>query len=185
MTIHLRISSGIQLSHQHPFPFSPFLKFVHVFISNHIWDTSKLLLEGFNKIRHLRVLMLTVTRNVINKTRHAKTCGRTITCKCPQHGSGITKIIILLPPVYELPSRPSAAGKLCSVCTNPIRSRYAALAYHCEDPSCDVCHLSATQPVTSPARPNPPSLNSLLNQGMSLTDAKNSKEKCAKCFAAL
>ena len=44
---------------------------------------------------------------------------------------------------------------------------------------------SSTQPDTSLARPTPPSLNSLLNQGMSLADAKNSKEKCAKCLAAL
>ena len=44
---------------------------------------------------------------------------------------------------------------------------------------------SPTQPDTSPTRPTPSSLNSLLNQGMPLADAKNFKEKCAKCFAAL
>ena len=112
---------------------------------------------------------------------------------------------------------------------NPIRTRYADLAYHCTNPSCDnVCHLaatcsrfvyprgnarpralstriwhchlhsatlSATSPSAtphlsslannSPPRPNPPSLTSLLNQGLSLTDAKNLKEKCAKCSAVL
>ena len=112
---------------------------------------------------------------------------------------------------------------------NPIRIRYADLAYHCADPSCDnVCHLAATcsgfvyaranarpralstriwhchlhsatpsatsQSVTphplslannSPPRPNPPSLTSPLNQGLSLADAKNLKEKCGKCSAAL
>ena len=56
------------------------------------------------------------------------------------------------------------------------------------------CHLhsspSATphpswSPNNSPPRPTPPSLTSLLNQGLSLADAKNSKEKCAKCSAAL
>ena len=56
------------------------------------------------------------------------------------------------------------------------------------------CHLHSsatpsvhpsTQHDTSSERPTPPSLNSFLNQGMSLADAKNSKEKCAKCFAAL
>ena len=62
------------------------------------------------------------------------------------------------------------------------------------------CHLhSATPSATSPSatphlsslannsppRPNPPSLTSLLNQGLSLADAKNLKEKCAKCSAAL
>ena len=43
----------------------------------------------------------------------------------------------------------------------------------------------STQPDTSPSRPTPPSLKSLLNQGLSLADTKSSKEKCAKCFAAL
>ena len=37
----------------------------------------------------------------------------------------------------------------------------------------------------SPPRPNPPSLTSLLNQVLSLANAKNLKEKCAKCPAAL
>ena len=62
------------------------------------------------------------------------------------------------------------------------------------------CHLhpatpSATSPSAmphpsslannSPPRPNPPLLMSLLNQGLSLADGKNLKEKCAKCSAAL
>ena len=56
------------------------------------------------------------------------------------------------------------------------------------------CHLhsspSATphpslSPNNSPPRPTPPSLTYLLNQGLSLADAKNSKEKCAKCATAL
>ena len=122
-----------------------------------------------------------------------------------------------------MPNRPSAASKQCSVCTNPIQSHYADLAYHCADPSCDnVCHLastcsgfvnprgttrtrllstriwhsrlhtstppsghSSTQPGTSSPHPTPPSLHSLLTQGISLADAKIYKEKCAKCFAAL
>ena len=59
--------------------------------------------------------------------------------------SGIAQIVIPPPPVYKIPSRPSPAGKLCSVCKNPIGSRYAKLPYHCADPSCDkVCHLIAT-----------------------------------------
>ena len=80
-----------------------------------------------------------------NQTHQAKSCGRSITWKCPQHGTGIAEIIIPPPPVYKLSNRSSAASKLCSVCKNPIRFRYADLAYHCADPSCDnVCHLSAT-----------------------------------------
>ena len=58
------------------------------------------------------------------------------------------------------------------------------------------CHLrSATSPSATPhpsslannssPHPTPPSLMSLLNQGLSLADAKNSKEKCAKCSATL
>ena len=56
------------------------------------------------------------------------------------------------------------------------------------------CHLnsspsatphSALSPNNLPSRPTPPSLTSLLNQGLCLADAKNSKEKCAKCSAAL
>ena len=154
-----------------------------------------------------------------SQTRHAKDSGRSIIWKCPQHGSGIAEVIIPPSPVYEQLSRPSAVGKSCSVCMNPIRTRYADLAYHCAIRSCDnVCHLaatcsgfvyprgnarpralsiriwhchlhSATPSATSPSatphlsslannlppRPNPPSLTSLLNQGLSLADAKNLK----------
>ena len=164
-----------------------------------------------------------------SQTRHAKDSGCSIIWKCPQHGSGIAEVIIPPSPVYEQPNRPSAVGKSCSVCMNPIRTRYADLAYHCTIPSCDnVCHLAATcsrfvyprgntRPCTlstriwhchphsatpsaplpsatphlsslannSPPQPNPLSLTSLLNQGLSLADAKNLKEKCVKCSAAL
>ena len=119
-------------------------------------------------------------------------------------------------PVYEQPNRLSAARKFCSVCKNPIHTRYADLA--CKN----VCHLAATcsgfvnhggtarahalstrvwhchlhsspsatlhpslSPATSPPHPTPPWLKSLLNQGLSLADANSSKEKCAKCSAAL
>ena len=56
------------------------------------------------------------------------------------------------------------------------------------------CHLLSSPSVTShpplspdnsPPCPTPPSLKSLLNQGLSLAEAKSSKEKCAKCSAAL
>ena len=56
------------------------------------------------------------------------------------------------------------------------------------------CHLHSLTSVTSdpslspdnsPPRPTVPSLKSLLNQGLSPADTKNSKEKCAKCSAAL
>ena len=81
----------------------------------------------------------------INQTCHAKNSVCYITWKCPQHCSGIAEIIIPPPPVYELLSRPSAVGKSYSVCKNPIRTRYADLAYHCANPPCDnVCHLAAT-----------------------------------------
>ena len=76
------------------------------------------------------------------QTRHAKDSGRSIIWKCPQHGSGIAEVIISPTPVYEQPNRPSAVGKSCSVCMNPIRTRYADLAYHCTNPSCgNVCTL--------------------------------------------
>ena len=59
--------------------------------------------------------------------------------------TGIVETIAPPPPVYEIPSRPSAVGKSCSVCKDPIRTRYADLAYHCANPSCDnACHLAAT-----------------------------------------
>ena len=78
------------------------------------------------------------------QTCHAKDSGHSIIWKCPQHGSGIAEVIIPPAPVYEQPNRPSAVGKSCSVCMNPIRTRYADLAYHCAIPSCDnVCHLAA------------------------------------------
>ena len=48
-------------------------------------------------------------------------------------------------PVYEQPNQPSAVEKSCSVCMNPIHTRYADLAYHCTNPSWgNVCHLAAT-----------------------------------------
>ena len=56
------------------------------------------------------------------------------------------------------------------------------------------CHLhssptasghSFAQPVTSPSRPTPPSLNSLLNQDMPPADHKNFEKKCATCLAVL
>ena len=62
------------------------------------------------------------------------------------------------------------------------------------------CHLHSANPSptspsatphpsslanNSPPRPTPPSLTSLLNQGLPLADAKNLKEKCAKCSATL
>ena len=144
----------------------------------------------------------------IGQIRHAKDSGRSIIWKCLQHGSGIAQVIIPPAPVYEQPNRPSAVGKSCFVCMNPIRTCYADLAYHCVNPSCcNVCHLAATcsgfvyprgnarpralctriwhchlhsspsvtpHPSLSPNNSTPPSLKSLLNQGLSLADAKNS-----------
>ena len=152
-----------------------------------------------------------------SQTHHAKNSGHSITWKCPQYGTGITKIIMPPAPVYVLPSCPSAVGKSCSVCKTFIRTHYADLDYHCANPSWDVCHLAATysrfvnprgsaracalstkvwhcnlhsspsatshlslSPDNSPPRPTPQSLKSLLNQDLSLADAKSSKEKCAK-----
>ena len=144
----------------------------------------------------------------IGQTRHVKDYGRSIIWKCLQHGSPITEVIIPPAPVYEQPNRPSVVGKSCFVCMNPIRTRYADLAYHCVNPSsCNVCHLAATcsgfvyprgnarpralctriwhchlhsspsvtpHPSLSPNNSTPSSLKSLLNQGLSLADAKNS-----------
>ena len=79
------------------------------------------------------------------QTRHVKDSGHSITWKCPQHGTGITEIIMPPAPVYVRRNRPSAVGKYCYVCKNPIHTRYADLAFHCVNPSCDnVCHLAAT-----------------------------------------
>ena len=81
----------------------------------------------------------------IGQTPHAKDSGCSIIWKYPQHGSGIAEVITPPAPVYEQPNRPSAVGKSCSVCMNPIRTRYADLAYHCANPYCgNVCHLEAT-----------------------------------------
>ena len=81
----------------------------------------------------------------MGQTRHAKDSGYSITWKYPQYGSGIVEIVMPPAPVYARRNRPSAAGKSCSVCKNPIRTRYADLAYRCANPSCDnVCHLAAT-----------------------------------------
>ena len=46
-------------------------------------------------------------------------------------------------------------------------------------------NVKALSPNNSPSRPTSPSLTSLLDQGMPLADAKNLKEKCPKCSAAL
>ena len=51
----------------------------------------------------------------ISQTRHAKDSGRSITWKCPQHGTEIAEIIMLPVPVYVLPNRPSAVRKPCVV----------------------------------------------------------------------
>ena len=64
------------------------------------------------------------------QTRHAKDSGHSIIWKCLQHDSGIAEVIIPPAPVYEQPNRPSAIGKSCSICMNPIRTRYTDLAYH-------------------------------------------------------
>ena len=81
----------------------------------------------------------------IHQICHGENSGRSITWKCPQHGTGIAEIFASLFPVYEIPSLPSAVGKSCSVCKNPIWTHYADLAYHCANPSCNnVCHLAAT-----------------------------------------
>ena len=80
-----------------------------------------------------------------DQTRHTKDSGCSIIWKCPQNDSRIPEVIIPPVPVYEQPNRPSAVGKSCSVCMNPIRTRFADLAYHYADPSCgNVCHLAAT-----------------------------------------
>ena len=58
--------------------------------------------------------------------------------------------------------------------------------WHCHlHPSPSATPHPSLSPNNSPPRPTPPSLTSLLNQGLSLADAKNSKEMCAKCSAAL
>ena len=81
----------------------------------------------------------------IGQTCHAKDSGCSIIWKCPQHGSGIAEFIAPPTPVYEQPNQPSAVGKSCSVCRNPIRTPFAHLAYRCANPSCgNVCHLAAT-----------------------------------------
>ena len=112
------------------------------------------LIEGFSKIQHLYIQRSTVTHNVIKPSlvyQPTKLATQKLVDVLSRGNvlnialEIIAEIIIPPPPVYVLPSLPSAAGKLCSVCNNPICSRYTDLAYHCEDPSChNVCHLSIT-----------------------------------------
>ena len=79
------------------------------------------------------------------QTCHTKYCGNNIFWKCPEHGTGIAEIVVLPWKIFEQPTRTSAAGKLCSVCSAPISPRYADLAYHCAETSCSkVCHLILT-----------------------------------------
>ena len=160
---------------------------------------------------------------IANQSQHAKSRGCTIMQKCSQQFTGTTEIVIQPSSVFEVPTCTSAADKSCSLCNNPIRSCFADLAYHCEDPSCvNVCRhltcsgftiprgparvqalstriwhcqlyssltaggLSSIQQHPSLVRLTPPSLNSLLNQIMSLASvslAKCSKQKYAECFA--
>ena len=111
------------------------------------------LIEGFSKIQHLYVQKSTVMHDVIKPSlvyQPTKLATQKLVDVLSRGNvlnvalEIIAEIIIPPPPVYVLPS-PSVAGKLCSVCNNPICSRYADLAYHCEGPSChNVCHLSAT-----------------------------------------
>ena len=76
------------------------------------------------------------------QTCHARSCCHNILWKCPEHGSGNANFVV---PIFEWRSKLSAAGKLCSVCSTPIRPRYADLAYHCTDSSCpNACHLIPT-----------------------------------------
>ena len=81
----------------------------------------------------------------ISQTLNAKDSGRSIIWKCPQHSSGIAEVIVPPAPVYEQPNRASPVGKSCSILRNPIRTRFADLAYHCASPSCgNECHLATT-----------------------------------------
>ena len=97
---------------------------------------------------------------------------------------------------FSLSLRESIRGNVChlaATCSGFVNprgnTRARALStriWHCHLH----CSPSATphpslSPDNSPPRPTPPSLKSLPNQGLSLADAKNSKEKCAKCSAAL
>ena len=56
----------------------------------------------------------------VAQTRQAKSCGHNFLWKCPEHGSGIPKIVVPPPPFFKQPIRLSAAGKPCSVCSTPI-----------------------------------------------------------------
>ena len=166
-TIHLQIRSGFQIPHLLPTLVSLFHKFVSSSTSNNIWNTSKLLLLSADVETNpepwpidLNPVFFFICSNKINRGIQQDTASTSpdancharchqacndFTWKCPQHGTGIAKITIPPPPVYELPSRSSAAGKPCSVSQNPICCRYADLAYSCANLSYDnVCHLVAT-----------------------------------------
>ena len=132
----------------------------------------------------------------ISQTRHARDSGRSITWKCPQHGTGIAKILLChLLQFMTFKSNPSCdnvchLAAMFSGFVNPRgTSRARALStrvWHCHllsSPS--VTSHPPLSPDNSPPCPTPPSLKSLLNQGLSLAEAKSSKEKCAKCSAAL
>ena len=174
MTINLWILSDNQLLPSAPTFLSSFRKSVPISISNDIWDTSKLLLpsggietsSGPRPIDKNPVFCSICSSKIKRGIQQdmAPTCSDT-NCngRCHQAWNSPHKILwsyyrgnvlnmalvslklshLLL--FMSLPSRPSAASKLCSICNNPIHSSYANLAYHCEDFSRDnVCHLSAT-----------------------------------------
>ena len=96
-----------------------------------IWSSN--INQGINKIWVLRVQRLTARCHqacnglTTNQTHHTKSSRCTNMWKWPQDGTGIAEIITPPPSVFELPNRTYAAGKLCSVCNNPIRSCYADL----------------------------------------------------------
>ena len=59
-------------------------------------------------------------RLTVAQTRHSKYSVDNIIWKCHKHCTSIAKIVVPPPPFFRWPTRPSAAGKLCSVCSAPI-----------------------------------------------------------------
>ena len=132
MTIHLWILSD-NFYIQHPLFFHPFInlflfpsliiagilqnycfpptmsRLIQDRIQFFVLHALQKLIEGFNKIWHLRVQILTVMDDVIKPEmvqQPTKLATQNLVVvlsrKCPQHGTGVAEIISP-PPVYELP----------------------------------------------------------------------------------
>ena len=102
-----------------------------------------------SSILHRKKLSVTMPSTLqwftVAQISHAKCSAFNLLWTCPKHGFAIAEIVAPPPPILERLNRPSAASKLCSVCSTHILPSHADLAYHCADSLClNVCHLFST-----------------------------------------